>query len=67
MPYVVPRYVCRACHREFSNYKEAVEHEKNCDKCHTCEHAYYVYGCDFNCDYSNICGYPDYKLWKEKL
>lgn len=64
MPYEVKRYACSNCHRQFDNYKEALDHEQHCDRCKTCAHAYYVYGCEFDCEFKKECGYPSYRHWK---
>ena len=61
MPYKVIYYKCPYCGEHFTSWENAVNHEEDCHKCNTCEHAYYVYGCEFNCEYSTKCNPPKYE------
>ena len=62
----VTYWKCDSCGKMFRNYEEAYKHERDCHKCETCEYAYYVYGCEFNCDKMNLCKPPEYRMYKEK-
>ena len=66
MPYEIRKYKCSNCNKEFTTYKEAYEHELKCNKCNLCSHAYYVYGCEFECDYKYQCSYPTYRKFEDK-
>lgn len=64
-------YICEYCGKEFINNQEACsEHERECNKCNSCAHAYYVYGCEFGCAYhdANECNaakkFPKYEVKK---
>lgn len=47
-------YKCDICGKTFIEDPSGCrEHELNCNKCNSCKHAYYVYGCEFACDYQN--------------
>lgn len=65
MPYIINKYRCSYCHKEFNSFSEAFDHEKKCHKCNTCTNAYYVYGCDIECDYKKKCFPPKYKCYVE--
>ena len=43
----IKNYECDFCKKIFDN------HEKTEHKCPNCEHSYYVYGCELNCDLEN--------------
>ena len=66
MPYIVEKYACHNCHKVFDNYEEAKSHEEKCNKCNNCKHAYYVYGCEFDCKHLKDCKYPSYKYFEKK-
>lgn len=56
----VTYWVCDTCGKKFVRYEDVFRHELDCDRCKHCGNAYYVYGCEFNCDYRNSCNYPDF-------
>lgn len=66
MPYRVTKYACSNCHKLFDDFELAKQHEDKCNKCNRCEHAYYVYGCEFNCEYIKDCGYPTYPHFQKR-
>ena len=66
MPYTVTKYKCNICHKEFDRYNDAYNHELICHRCKVCKHAYYVYGCEFACDYSKECNPPKYIKFERK-
>ena len=49
----VTRYVCDYCGNVYGNKNACKQHEKYDHKCKECDHAYYVYGCEFNCAREN--------------
>lgn len=52
MPIKYTVYKCSVCGKAFDSYEQANSHEYTCDKCNSCEHGYYVYGCgEFACRY----------------
>lgn len=69
MPVPITLYKCTVCGQLYHQYKEAQKCEEREDKCRTCANGYYVYGCEFNCEYSTKCNfinkYPYYKPNKE--
>ena len=58
-------YQCSNCKATFDDYGDAMTHDLLCDKCYMCDHGYYVYGCEFECEYKDKCGWPGYKYYKE--
>lgn len=46
-------YKCDYCGKVFENKSLCKWHEKEKHKCHLCEHSYYAYGCEFNCEREN--------------
>jgi hypothetical protein len=48
-------YICDKCGEEFRSKRFCETHEKECkaQNCNLCEHAYWVYGCEFNCELIN--------------
>lgn len=51
-------YICDYCGKKFTSSLACQEHEWECNKCNSCKHAYYVYGCEFACKYGDAgeCG-----------
>lgn len=60
------RYICSLCGAEFKSKELAMLHDKTCDKCKTCKHSYYVYGCEFNCEYLKDCSHPTYEHYEKE-
>lgn len=50
---MIPNWQCEFCGEVFNNKSLCEIHELEKHKCPTCEHAYYVYGCELNCDLIN--------------
>ena len=50
---LIPIYVCDYCNKEFDSEYLCEIHEKDKHICPICEHSYYVYGCEFNCELQN--------------
>lgn len=46
-------YKCDYCDAEFQSAQKCKEHEKVCHKCQICDHAYYAYGIEWNCEREN--------------
>lgn len=46
-------YVCDGCGAEYRSERNCKQHEKFCVLCPKCDHAYYVYGCELNCELEN--------------
>ena len=46
-------YVCEGCGAEFRKKSHCKEHIIVCQRCPECVHAYYVYGCELNCELKN--------------
>lgn len=65
MPYQVIKYACNNCHKQFDTFEQAKTHEEKCSKCNNCIYGYYVYGCEFNCEFSKECQYPEYSHYKK--
>lgn len=59
-------YKCSTCGKVFMDYDECYKHELECDRCKHCKHAYYVYGCEFACDYEGKCKPPKWINFEEK-
>ena len=64
----IEKFKCSQCGAEFYSRSMANNHNYQCDKCQTCKHAYYVYGCEFACDCKVDCGgYPKYSLYERNI
>ena len=50
---MMPIYICDYCNKEFYSEYLCEIHEKDKHICPICEHSYYVYGCEFNCELKN--------------
>lgn len=60
-------YECEYCGETFRDSEECRQHEEKCNPCNSCEHAYYVYGCEFACRYEGNCGkHGEHQFWKRK-
>ena len=48
-------YICGKCGEEFRRPSVCLHHEAKCkaQNCECCKHAYYVYGCELNCELLN--------------
>lgn len=48
-------YICDRCGAEFRKKRFCEQHERECkiENCKTCQHAFWVYGCEFNCALQN--------------
>ena len=46
-------YLCEYCNKKFNSALQCKEHEKCEHICPTCDHAYYAYGTEFNCEREN--------------
>ena len=44
-------YICDYCGEEFLSREYCAEHEAECYPCSKCQHQYFVYGCEEECDY----------------
>ena len=51
----VRKYACEFCDMQFDKKSECNDHELLEHKCPNCIHAYYVYGCELNCELLNSC------------
>lgn len=49
----IPHWQCDYCGKIYSRKWECEHHELEEHKCNICEHGYYVYGCELNCDRIN--------------
>lgn len=49
----IKNYECDFCKKIFDKKWLCEYHEKTEHKCPNCEHSYYVYGCELNCDLEN--------------
>lgn len=49
----IPHWQCDYCGKIFSRKWECEIHELEEHKCPKCEHSYYVYGCELNCELTN--------------
>lgn len=49
----ITQYKCDYCGEIFGTKYDCRIHEKYGHKCPHCDHAYYVYGCEFNCEREN--------------
>ena len=61
-------YICDHCGEEFRSKRVCAAHEKNCDigNCYQCKHAYWAYGCEFNCELLNNGKKCNFEERKEK-
>ena len=66
-------YECEYCGQQFYDKQTCINHEKLCvnfrtgNMCDYCDHAYYVYGCEFDCKYRNDCNILNrYKNFKRR-
>ena len=59
-------YVCEYCGKKFESAHSCKEHEKYDHKCRTCDHSYYAYGCEFNCERENKGKRCSFKKKKEE-
>lgn len=50
---LVKQYQCEFCKKIFQAKWECRFHEETEHKCPKCEHSYYVYGCELNCQLKN--------------
>lgn len=60
----VTKYQCEYCGQIFGSEYLCKLHEKEKHKCANCEHSYYVYGCELNCELENDnkrCSYKEKK------
>ena len=46
-------YICEGCGAEYSSMKNCKQHEKLCVQCKNCDHAYFVYCTELNCELLN--------------
>ena len=49
----IKHYVCDFCGKIYLYKSKCREHERYDHKCKMCEHSYYVYGCEENCEREN--------------
>ena len=49
----IPHWQCDYCGKIFARKWECESHELEEHKCPQCEHSYYVYGCELNCELIN--------------
>jgi len=61
----ITKYKCTYCGKLFDTYYWCREHEKDEHLCRMCDHSYYVYGCEFNCELLNNGKKCRYKKKKE--
>lgn len=59
-------YICSICGKSFIDWDDCEQHIEKCDKCRHCKSAYFVYGVDFECEYSKLCDYPEWQYYKEE-
>ena len=57
MPIPITYYKCAVCGKLYDEFKKAKDCEDKENKCLSCDNAYYVYGCEFNCQFSLECNY----------
>ena len=56
----IVKWKCTYCGELFDTYYWCREHEIEKHLCATCKHAYYVYGCELNCELKK-CNYKEKK------
>lgn len=61
----ITQYKCDHCGQIFKKKQDCKEHEKYDHKCRTCDHSYYVYGCELNCERENEGKRCSFKKKKE--
>ena len=66
---LVENYQCDFCNQVFNMKWQCQLHEKEKHKCPNCEHSYYVYGIELNCELENNrkpCRFKEKKKNKNK-